>query len=139
MDPSKESFMNLNQAEQRRNFIKLAFGVSSAAWAAWSSANSTASTFKGSSLETQLLRLPPNTEPMVISGRVIGPQNKPCCDQSVMTNSQQIVTDADGRFWLETNTTELQSSHIQSSDRIVNHQLTQDSAGVWRLYLELSA
>jgi hypothetical protein len=55
-----------------------------------------------------------------------------------MTNSQQIVTDADGRFWLETNTTELQSSHIQSSDRIVNHQLTQDSAGVWRLYLELS-
>jgi len=56
-----------------------------------------------------------------------------------MTNSQQIVTDADGRFWLETNTTELQSSHIPSSDRIVKHQLNQDSAGVWRLYLELSA
>ena len=92
MDPSKESFMNLNQAEQRRNFIKLAFGVSSAAWATSSSANSTASTFKGSSLETQLLRLPPNTEPMVVSGRVTGPQNKPCCDQSVMTNSQQIDT-----------------------------------------------
>ena len=76
---------------------------------------------------------------MVVSGRVIGPQNKPCCDQSGLANSQQIVTDADGRFWLETNTTELQSSHIPSNDRIVKHQLTQDAAGVWRLYLELSA
>jgi len=131
--------MNLNHTEQRRTFIKLAVGFSSVTWAAWGSANYAASAVSGLSLENQLLRLPSNSEPMIVSGRVISAHNKHCCGKKVMVSAQQIVTDADGRFWHETNTTDLQNSYIPSNKQIVNHQLTQDPNGVWRLYLELSA
>ncbi len=131
--------MNLNQTEQRRTFIKLAVGFSSVTWATWGSAHSEASSVSGLSLENQLLRLPSKSEPMVVSGRVLSAHNKPCCGKSLMLSAQQIVTDADGRFWHQTNTTELQNAFMASNNPIVNHQLTQDPHGVWRLYLELSA
>jgi hypothetical protein len=138
MDVPKEPFMNFNQTEQRRTFMKVVVGVSSAAWASWASANASATAFKVSTLETQLLRLPHNSEPMVVSGRVTNSQNKPCCGQSVVSSTEQVVTDADGRFWIATSTKELQNANIASNKQIVHHQLTQDPSGVWRLYLELS-
>jgi len=130
--------MNFDQTEQRRTFIKVAIGLSSASWASWATA-SPSSTAQGSPLETQLRRLPTNAEPMVVSGRVTNSQNKPCCGQSVLANPKSIVTDADGRFWQVTNTAEFKNANMTSSKQIANHQLTQDSSGVWRLYLELSA
>jgi hypothetical protein len=130
--------MNFDQTEQRRTFIKVAIGVSSASWASWATAGPS-STAQGSPLETQLRRLPHNAEPMVVSGRVTNSQNKPCCGQSVLANPKSIVTDADGRFWQVTNTAEFKNANMTSSKQIANHQLTQDAGGVWRLYLELSA
>jgi len=130
--------MNFDQTEQRRTFIKVAIGVSSASWASWATGGSS-STAQGSPLETQLRSLPHNAEPMVVSGRVTNPQNKPCCGQSVLSSTKPIVTDADGRFWQVTNTTEFKNANMPSSKQIANHQLTQDESGVWRLYLELSA
>lgn len=130
--------MKFNQTEQRRTFIKVAVGVSSASWASWATASSS-SNVNGSPLETQLRRLPHNAEPMVVSGRVTTPQNKPCCGQSVLASTKPSVTDADGRFWQATSTTEFKNTNMPSSKQITNHQLTQDASGVWRLYLELNA
>jgi len=130
--------MKFNQTEQRRTFIKVAVGVSSASWASWATASSS-SNVNGSPLETQLRRLPHNAEPMVVSGRVTTPQNKPCCGQSVLASTKPIVTDADGRFWQATSTTEFKNTNMPSSKQIANHQLSQDASGVWRLYLELNA
>ena len=130
--------MNFDQTEQRRTFIKVAVGVSSASWASWAMASSS-SNVNGSPLETQLRRLPHNAEPMVVSGRVTTPEHKPCCGQSVLASTKPIVTDADGRFWQVTSTTEFKNASMPSSKQITNHQLTQDASGVWRLYLELNA
>jgi hypothetical protein len=130
--------MNFDQTEQRRAFIKVAIGLSSASWASWVTASSSSSA-QGSPLETQLRSLPHNVEPMVVSGRVTTLQNKPYCGQSVLAGTKPIVTDADGRFWQVTNTTEFKNANMPSSKQIANHQLTQDASGVWRLYLELSA
>ena len=130
--------MNFDQTEQRRTFIKVAVGVSSASWVSWATASSNASANE-SPLERHLRSLPHKAEPMIVSGRVTNPQNKPCCGQSVMASTKPIVTDADGRFWQATSTTEFKNTNMPSSKQISNHQLSQDASGVWRLYLELNA